>query len=505
MPDSEATRAGAAKAEATEPDVTGSDVTGPDMPGTARTGPVAQGSFTTGAGATRLASWHVSMISVGGIMGAGLLVGASATISAAGPAVLLSYLLAGGFIWAVMLILEQLAVRSGGRGSFISHVGQALGPRWSFVVGWSYAFLWIVTAGAQAVAGGMLVQSLCGVPALAGAVGFLVVALLLNLVSVRTYGRTESALSVLKLVALALFVVLCAGWGLLTPHAGQQAAAHLWGDGGFFPLGGWAVLAVIPMIVQTFTGCEIAIVAAADSDDPQGNIRRAVNRLPVMVLLFYFTALLAILSVISWRSVVSGQSPFLAVMRRLDIGMAEGFVVGVTLLAILSCLNSAKYVVSRVMNELAAGNCAPRFLQQANKGGVPVRAVFVTSALELLIVCSAAWSPSRVYALLLGASGSLIMIDYFLAALAFLHEGRATSARSKAGRKTRVMALAVVGVVPGLFATMLALRAARLDALLALGVVGVLTGIGFSPFGPAVMRQPPGNAPERARHGITAG
>ncbi|MCK9821600.1 amino acid permease [Komagataeibacter oboediens] len=423
-------------------------------------------------GARRLAGWHVAMISVGGIIGAGLFVGTSATIAASGPAVLLSYLGAGAIVWCVMLVLGDLTLRHDARGSFISHIGAALGRRSGFVTGWSYVFLWVVTGGAQAVAGGMIISDLCGIHPLSGSMGLVVVALLLNMLPVRAYGRSEAVLSILKLAALAAFMVLGVAWMAHTPHAGGQIRENLLGHGGFFPLGIWAVPAVIPMIVQTFTGCEIAFVASVDSADPARNIRRAITRLPFIVLLFYLGSVLMIVCLRPWTEVVPGHSPFLLVMRYLDIPFAEGVAIGMTLMAVMSCLNSSKYVVSRIVRELAGLGCAPVLLARATPGGVPVMAVILTTSLEILIILSATWSPSHVYTVLLGASGNLILFCYFMAALACLRMNSIWGG-------TQILASLCILIMASLFISIPFYPDLRLEGLIALIIVSTIYASGF--------------------------
>ncbi|QDH16745.1 amino acid permease [Swingsia samuiensis] len=405
------------------------------------------------------------MISVGGIMGAGLFVGTSATISSAGPAVLLAYILAGLFVWAVMLVMGKLASQSRRKGSFITWVEESLGRQAAFVTGWSYAFLWVVTAGAQAIAGGLLLKAIMGLPVSIGAVGFIILGLVLNIMPVKAYGSAEAFLSILKLLALALFACVGFEWLFTTSGSLQLVDQHLFHDGGgFSPMGVWGVLTVVPMIVQTFSGCEIAVVAASDSMNPLENIKRAVKRLPFLILLFYFGSVLVILSVVSWTSIISGQSPFLYVMQKIGIPIAEYIAMGVTLLAVISCLNSAKYVVSRVVNELSGIGCAPTRLQKSSEGSVPVYAVILTSVAELLIVGSALYSPSHIYSVLLEASGGVIMIVYFLVCFAFIKVHR-----KEALTPHYLLALISSALVVVFFLIMLANHAARYDALLALG------------------------------------
>lgn len=422
----------------------------------------------------KLADWHVSMISVGGIIGAGLFIGTSATISAAGPAVLASYLLAGALVWVVMILLGRLARYHKGQGSFISHISGVLGQRSGFVAGWSYAFLWVVTGGAQAVAGGLILNDLFAIPAFAGSAALIVLALLLNTMPVRAYGKSEVILSVLKLLSLTLFVGLGVYWFAKTPDSVNLVHANLMGHGGFFPFGLWAVPVVVPMIVQTFTGCEIAFVASAESDEPEKNIRRTVLRVPFLVLLFYLGSVLVILCLRPWTDVHSGHSPFLLVMDYLAFPFAGSAVIIMTLVAVISCLNSSKYVVSRVLRELSDLGCAPARLAYSSRYGVPLRAVALSTVFEVLIVLSAVWSPSHVYAILLGASGTLILFVYFMVSLSCLRLSRAQALRA-----TGLLASISALLMGFLFLVIPLFPESRLDGLIAFVFIALATGVSF--------------------------
>ncbi|WP_232091847.1 amino acid permease [Acetobacter aceti] len=427
---------------------------------------------TPPASVRKLARWHVSMISVGGVIGAGLFVGTSATIAAAGPAVLLAYLGAGTIVWMVMLLLGELAIQHKGRGSFVTHVASALGWRSGFVTGWSYAFLWIVTGAAQAVAGGMILGELFSIPPLTGSIGLVAFALLMNALPVRVYGESEAALSLLKLATLTLFIGLGALWMLETPAALERVHSNLFDHGGMFPRGMWTVPAVIPMIVQTFTGCEIAFVASVESENPEQNIREIVTRLPFLVLLFYLGSVLVVLCLRPWTEVVPGHSPFLLVMRYLNIPFAEMATIMMTLLAVLSCLNSSKYVVSRVLRELSDLGCAPPTLAHSSRFGVPVAAVALTAGLEILIILTAAWSPSSVYTILLGASGTLILFAYLMASISCLR-------LETPSKKRRISLLAVLSsvVMLALFLVIPCFPDTRVDGAFAFGFIALALSV----------------------------
>ncbi|MFL6611773.1 MAG: amino acid permease, partial [Pseudomonas sp.] len=79
---------------------------------------------------------HVTMLSIAGIIGAGLFVGSGHAIAAAGPAVMLAYLFSGLLVVLVMRMLGEMAVARPDTGSFSTYADQAIG-RWAgFTIGW---------------------------------------------------------------------------------------------------------------------------------------------------------------------------------------------------------------------------------------------------------------------------------------------------------------------------------------------------------------------------------
>src|ERR1700753_4218071 len=87
---------------------------------------------------------HLSMIAIGGVIGAGLFVGSASGIAAAGPAILVSYALVGAMVVLVMRMLGEMAAANPTSGSFSAYADRALG-RWAgFSIGWLYWFFWVV-------------------------------------------------------------------------------------------------------------------------------------------------------------------------------------------------------------------------------------------------------------------------------------------------------------------------------------------------------------------------
>src|SRR5687768_11379338 len=96
---------------------------------------------------------HLTMIAIGGVIGAGLFVGSGVVINETGPAAFLSYLITGVLIILVMRMLGEMATANPSTGSFADYARRALGGWAGFSVGWLYWYFWVIVIGFEAVAG----------------------------------------------------------------------------------------------------------------------------------------------------------------------------------------------------------------------------------------------------------------------------------------------------------------------------------------------------------------
>jgi L-asparagine transporter-like permease len=386
------------------------------------------------AGAARtlsrtLAPRHVTMISIGGIIGAGLFVGSSAAIAAVGPAVVLSYLIAGLLILLVMRMLAEMASILPGARSFTDFARAGLGRGAGFVVGWLYWYFWVIVVPVEAIAGAGLLHQWIALPTPALGAVLVIVMTGVNLLSARSYGEFEFWFSSIKVAAIVLFILLAGAFalGLLAP-AGPPPRHWLTGEGGFLPHGALAVLAGVTTVFFSLTGAEITTVAAVESRDPQRALTRMTTAVISRILLFYVASIFLIVTVVPWNQITPGESPFTHALLTMHFPWAGRAMTLIILTAVLSCLNSAFYVTSRVMFTLAAHDDAPHWLVQLNARRVPARSVMIGCAAGLAGIVAATWSPAGVFAFLINASGALIVFVYLATAWAQLRLRRARKA-----------------------------------------------------------------------------
>jgi L-asparagine transporter-like permease len=367
---------------------------------------------------------HVALISIGGIIGAGLFVNSSSNIADVGPAVLVSFVVAGALMFLVMRMLAEMSAADGQARSFADHARAGLGPWAGFVCGWLYWYFWVVVVAVEAIAGALILQAWIALPVWQIGLVLMVLLTATNLLSTRSYGEFEFWFASIKVAAIIAFIVVAGSYALgLTSPAGPTLS-NLVAHGGFAPFGAAAVLAGVTGIVFSMTGAEIATVVAAESSEPSRAIAALTTSLILRILLFYVGSVLCILAVVPWPEIVPGSSPFVAALERMDVPFAATIMNVIVLVAVLSCLNSGLYVTSRMLFGLAANGDAPRSLVALDTRGVPTRAILIGTAFGYLAVLASVVSPQRLFTFLVNASGAIMLVIYLLVALAQIKRRR---------------------------------------------------------------------------------
>ncbi len=364
---------------------------------------------------------HVSMIAIGGIIGAGLFVGSSATIAAAGPAAVLSYLIAGLLILLVMRMIAEMAISLDGVQSFPDFARAGLGHLAGFLSGWLYWYFWVVVVAVEAIAGAKIIAVwLPGIPEWAIGTTLMTLMLGANLLSTRSFGEFEFWFSSIKVAAIIVFILLGIAWvaGLTAPQG--ASIANLTVHGGFAPHGWSVVLAAVASTIFALCGAEIATIAAAESPDPAKVISRMTVSVTVRIVIFYVLSMLLIVTIVPWQSIVPGHSPFATTLAAMAIPGGETIMSAVVLVAVLSCLNSGLYVTSRALFGLARYGDAPRWLVHVNDRHVPSRAIIGASLFAYGALAANWLSPSTVFSFLVNSSGVTMILLYLMVAAAQL-------------------------------------------------------------------------------------
>ena len=356
---------------------------------------------------------HLTMISIGGIIGAGLFVSSSTSIIAGGPASFISYTICGLLILLIMRMLGEMTTALPHVRSFTEFARAGLGDGAGFVVGWLYWYFWVLVVPVEAIAGAKILHSwIPGFSPLQIGVGLMSVMTCVNLMSARSYAEFEFWFASIKVAAILVFIAIAASYafGWTSPHG--ATFGNLVDYGGFTPNGWVAVLAAVPTVFFAMTGAEITTIAAAESAQPGRAIAKMSTQVIWRILIFYVFSLFFIVSVTPWNTVVSGESPFTLALNTMHVPWAGTIMSVIILTAVLSCLNSAFYVSSRVMFILADRGDAPQALVKLNARRVPVASVLMGAVAGFLGIIAATEARQVVFDFLVSSSGALIVFVY---------------------------------------------------------------------------------------------
>ncbi|KAB0520266.1 MULTISPECIES: amino acid permease [Pseudomonas] len=332
-----------------------------------------------------LSARHIRFMALGSAIGTGLFYGSASAIQMAGPAVLLAYLIGGAAVFMVMRALGEMAVHNPVAGSFGQYASTYLGPMAGFVLGWTYAFEMIIVCLADVTAFGIYMGF--WFPEVARWVWVLGIVFLiggLNLCNVKVFGEMEFWLSLLKVGAIVAMIL--GGFGILLfgIHSAGEAQAsglsNLWAHGGFMPNGIGGLIASFAVVMFAFGGIEIIGITAGEAKDPQRVIPKAINAVPLRILLFYVLTLFVLMAIYPWPQIGSQGSPFVQIFSNLGIGSAATLLNIVVISAAVSAINSDIFGAGRMMYGLAQQGQAPKGFAQLSKHGVPWMTVVVMGA-----------------------------------------------------------------------------------------------------------------------------
>lgn len=353
-----------------------------------------------------LGARHIRFMALGSAIGTGLFLGSGEAIHKAGPAVLLAYVIGGAAVFLVIRSLGEMAVRHPVSGSFGQYASKYLGPRAGFVTGWTYAFEMVVVAIADVTAFGIYMGFwFPHVPQWIWVLSIIFFIAALNLLSVKVFGELEFWFSIIKVTAI--IAMIAGGIALIIFGFGVNGAASYGPQklfdpttGGFFPEGISGLIASFSVVMFAFGGIEVIGITAGEAANPKTVLPRAINSVPIRILLFYVVTLAVIMMIIPWNTISTARSPFVMIFEGLGIPAAPSILNAVVITAALSAINSDIFGAGRMMFGLATQGHAPRAFARVTRNGVPFLTVVVMAAALLLGVILNAVMPQSVFLLI---------------------------------------------------------------------------------------------------------
>ena len=396
--------------------------------GTSPGGPPASGTQSSSEPelSRSLSNRHIQLLAIGGAIGTGLFMGSGKTISVAGPSVIFVYMIIGFMLFFVMRAMGELLLSNPKYKSFSDFSADLLGPWAGFFTGWTYWFCWVVTGIADVVAISHYVtfwwaDAPLWIPALA----CILVLLALNLPSVKAFGEAEFWFALIKILAIVTLIVVGLVMIFTRFESGNNDVAgfdNLWAHGGLFPTGPMGFVAGFQIAVFAFVGIELVGTAAAETKDPEKNLPRAINSIPLRIMLFYVGALAVLISVVPWDEFSADESPFVGMFALAGLGAAAAVVNFVVLTSAASSANSGIYSTSRMVFGLAHDGDAPKAFGRLSRRKVPQNALFFSCTFLLagVVLLYAGESVSAAFTLVSTISALCFMFVWTIILVSYL-------------------------------------------------------------------------------------
>jgi AAT family amino acid transporter len=370
-----------------------------------------------------LSAGQMAMVAVGGSIGTGLLLGSATAIGLAGPAVILSYLLAAFINFTVACALGELACAHPAAGSFGVYGDLYLNDWAGFLSRGGYWAAIAVSIGTELIASAIYMGLwFPGVPRILWVAGFSVALLLVNLIDVGEYGRFEFWFAMVKVVTIAAFI----GLGALLLVKGHTAPQYV-SQGGFFPQGFLAPLLAMTFAIYAFGGLEFVAVSSGEARSPN-QIAKAMRITFAMLTCLYLGAIVVLVGIMPWNRAGVSESPFVTVFRSVQIPGASHIMNFVVLTAALSGANAALYVSSRMLFSMARSRWAPARLGKLNQQGSPTLSVLASSYGVVVALVMQKFAPRDAFEFILRAAFFGMMLSWIVSLAAHISFRRRTTA-----------------------------------------------------------------------------
>ncbi|WP_276907978.1 amino acid permease [Corynebacterium riegelii] len=438
---------------------------------------------TDGDLGTGLKSRHLTLMGLGTAVGAGLFLGVGVGIRAAGPAIIIAYIIAGAIVIAVMRMLGEMAAARPSSGSFSTYGRQAFGHWAGFLLGWLYWFLLIMACGAEITGASAMMAGWFNVPQWVPALVVVAFLTAVNLAQVRGFGEFEYWFAMIKVAVIVGFIVIGAAlWLGLLPASGFVGFDNV-RESGFAPHGVTGIAAGLLAVAFAFGGIEVVTIAAAESENPAQNVKTAVNTIIWRIALFYLGSIAVIVLLLPYAQIdganSAADSPFTQVLEMANIPGAAGLMEAVIVLALLSAFNAQLYGTSRLIYQLALEGDAPRWTAKTNANAVPTNAVLISVFFAFVAVGLQWWNPPGMIDFLMAATGGCLIVTWTMITLSYikLHpQIRATTVRVRGASWVPWVTLAAL---VGLTVLMLFDASSRTQIISVTILSAVLIGLSF--------------------------
>ncbi|MBJ9990508.1 MULTISPECIES: amino acid permease [Paenibacillus] len=362
---------------------------------------------------------HISLMAMGGVIGTGIFKGSAETIGLAGPGVIISYVFAGLLLLVVMGAMAEMATVYPGK-NMKDFVREAFGERVSFIMGWMYCFLWLSVCVIEIIAAGSFLQYwFPGVPLWLLSLASAAFIILINLMSVGSFGEFEFWLAGIKIAMIIVFIVLgaCLIFGIIpssnTPYLHNYSAA-----GGFLPNGWTSIFSALLVVMFSYGGSELIGLTLTETENSEKVLPKVVRNFILRIILFFTLPILVICGLIPWNQLGPESSPFVQVLTATGLSGAADLMNFILVTAVLSAANSGIYGASRMLHSMAAAGEASPALARTNRRGIPVNTLLLCAVILILGSMLGMFAQDQLFRVLMAVPGFCVLLVWICISLA---------------------------------------------------------------------------------------
>jgi basic amino acid/polyamine antiporter, APA family len=326
-----------------------------------------------------LGFWGATGIGIGAIIGTGIFVLIGVASGIAGPAVILSFVIAGFVALLTGLSTAELSsfIHESG-GSYI-YTTKAFGQFPGFVVGWMKSFDYIVGASAVSVGFAAYFAYFVGIPAAMGTLVIVatiwpLILMLLNIKGIQEAAWTNNLLVTLKILALLVFIVVGAAALISSGNYSNYQP--------FFPYGFSGVMSGAAIIFFAFIGFNTIAVMAEEIKDPEKNVPKAILFAFAVSTLVYIGVAIVAVGIVNWEALGSSSAPLEYALKTVtDNIFILQFLAVSALFATTSVIMASIMGGSRALFAMARQGVLPNALSTISHQNVPVYTILICGLL----------------------------------------------------------------------------------------------------------------------------
>ena len=353
-----------------------------------------------GHGLARTLSWpHLVALGVGAIVGTGILTLIGVGADKAGPAVIVSFLVAGLICACAALAYAEMATMIPASGSAYTYSYVVIGELIAWIVGWSLILEYSLVVSAVAVGwsgyAAPLLQAWANVPMelmqgpeLGGIVNLPAIAIIAVVAGMLLYGTRESAtvnaiLVVVKIIALAVFVAVALpafDAANLEPFSPFGFAKHVGPDG--VERG---IMAAAAIIFFAFYGFDAIATAAEEAKDPDRDLKIGIVGSMLACVAIYILVAVAAVGAISYSKFANSPEPLALILRELGQPLAAKYLAISAIVALPTVILAFFFGQSRIFFTMARDGLLPKGLARLSGRGTPVRITIFTAIVVAIL------------------------------------------------------------------------------------------------------------------------